>query len=146
MQQHVSEDPMLVQLAFRQAQGKVRRVNRNIDLLQNVRQRAEMIFVAMGEDDGGNVFPVLLEDFEIGNANVYAIDALFGESHARVEHQHLVATAQQGTVHPELADAAEGNDFEDVSHLRLLLDSPDGDAEVYHDVFWLRMILFTRHN
>jgi len=59
----------------------------------------------------------LLENFEIRNANVDAIDALFRKAHARVDDEHLVAKAHERAVHPELADAAEGNNFEDVSHL-----------------------------
>jgi hypothetical protein len=63
----------------------VRRVNRNVDLLQHIRQRAEVIFVPVREDDCSDLLPVLLEDFEIGNADIDAIDALFGKTHARVE-------------------------------------------------------------
>ncbi len=116
VQQHVAKYSMLVQLAFRQAEGEVRCVNRNVDLLQHIRQRTEMIFVAMRENNGQDFVPVLFENFKIRNTNIDAIDALFGKTHARVQHEHLVAEAQQSTVHPELADTAEGNNFEDVSH------------------------------
>ena len=70
-----------------------------------------MIFVSVRENDGRNLLAVLLKDLKIGNADIDAIDALFGKAHAGVEHQHLVAVAQQSTVHPKLADAAEGNNF-----------------------------------
>ena len=73
----------------------MRRVNRNVELLQNIRQRAEVIFVSVREDDGSDVLPVLFEKIEIGNADIDAVDALFGKAHARVEHEHLVAVAQQ---------------------------------------------------
>ena len=77
---------------------------------------AEVILMAVREYDGHNVLLILFEDFEIGNANVYAVDALFGKAHARVEDEHLVAVAQQSAVHSELADTAEGNNFEDARH------------------------------
>ena len=63
------------------------------------------------EDDGRDLLLVLLEDFKVGNADIDAVNALFGKAHAGVEHEHLVCIAQQSTVHPELADTAEGNDF-----------------------------------
>jgi hypothetical protein len=70
----------------------------------------------MRENDRGDVLLKFFEDFEIRNANIDAIDALFGKPHARVENEHLIAKPQQSTVHPELADTAEGNYFKDVSH------------------------------
>src|SRR2546421_3035062 len=78
-----------------------------------------MIFMPMRKNDRGDVVAKLFEDFKIGNANVDAVDALFGKAHARVENEHLVAIAHQRAVHPELADAAEGNNFKDVSHYLL---------------------------
>src|SRR6476660_3892434 len=116
MQHYVTEKSVLIQLALCQAQREVRRINRHVDLLQDVRQRADMIFMSMRENNRRDVLLVLFEDFEIRNADIDAVDALFGKAHARVEHQHLVAAAQQSTVHPELADSAEGNDFDDLSH------------------------------
>jgi len=68
------------------------------------------------QEEGGDVVAKLFEDFKIGNADVDAIDALFGKAHAGIENEHLVAIAHQRAVHPELADAAEGNNFKDVSH------------------------------
>jgi hypothetical protein len=85
--------------------------------------------VPVRKNDRRDVLLKFFEDFEIRNANIDAIDALFGKSHARIENEHLIAKPQQSTVHPELADTAEGNDFEDVSHLRLLLYSLDGTGE-----------------
>src|SRR5258708_36949619 len=129
MQHHITENAVLIELAFRQAQRETRSVNRNIEPLQNVRQRAEMIFVPVREDDRRDLFAILFQDLEIRNADADAIDALFGESHARIENDHLVAKAQQRAIHPKRADTAEGNDFEDVRHLSLLLDSLDGLGE-----------------
>src|SRR5438876_5701362 len=76
-----------------------------------------MIFVAMGQDDRRDLVAELFEDFEIGNADIDAIDAFFGKAHARIDDNHLVAKTQQRAVHPKLADTAEGNYFEDVRHM-----------------------------
>ncbi len=107
---------MFVEFAFRQSQGEMRSVNRDVEFFQNVGQRTQMIFMAVRENDRRDLVAILFEDFEVGNADIDAIDALFGKAHARIKDEHLVAKAQQSAVHPELADAAEGNNFEDVRH------------------------------
>src|SRR5947199_9460817 len=104
---------MLFQLAFRESQREVRSVNRNVESLQNVGQRAEMIFMAVGENDRGDLVAILFDDFEIRNANIDAVDALCRKAHAGAKHEHLIAKPQQGTVHSESADAAEGHYYED---------------------------------
>lgn len=111
MQHYIAENTVLIELAFRQSEREARSVDRNIELLQDVRQRAEMIFVSMGEDDRGDFVAILFEDLEIRNADIDSVDALFGKPHAGVDDDHLVAIAQQRAIHPKLADAAEGDDF-----------------------------------
>src|SRR5437016_4788864 len=123
MQHHIAQYAVLVEFVFRQTKCEPRSVNRHIEFFQNVGQRAEMIFVAVRQDDRRDLVAKLFEDFEIGNGNIDAIDALFGKAHARVDNDHLVAKTQQRAVHPKLADTAEGNDFQDVTHLPLLLNS-----------------------
>src|SRR5207253_8145032 len=110
---------------FSQREREVRSVNRNVELFQNVRQRPQMIFVPVSENDRRDLVAILFEDFKIGNANVDAVDAFFGKAHARIDDDHLVAKAQQRAIHPKLADAAEGNDFEDVTQMDSLLNSLD---------------------
>src|SRR6266404_6938969 len=107
MQQYIAENAVLVELAFRQPEREARSINRNIELLQNVWQRAQMIFVSMGEDYRGDLVAILFEDLEIRNADIDPIDALFGKPHARVDNDHFVAITQQRAIHPKLADAAE---------------------------------------
>ena len=80
-----------------------------------------MIFMAVCENDGRDVVAILFKNLEVRNANVYTIDTLFGKAHARIQHEHLVAGAQQGAIHAKLTDTAEGNDFEDVRHLKPLI-------------------------
>ncbi len=45
---------------FDQRQGKTGAVDGNVQVAKNVRKRADMIFVAVGEHDGANVLAVLL--------------------------------------------------------------------------------------
>src|SRR6266496_6175787 len=117
MQQHVSQKVMLIKFAFRQTQREMRRVNRNVELFQDVRQRAQMIFMTVRENNGGDLVPILFEYIEIRNGNIDAIGALFGKAHAGIYDDHFVAKAQQRAIRSKLADAAERNNFEDVRHL-----------------------------
>src|SRR5438270_10992743 len=110
MQQHVTQDSMLIKLALRQTKREVRRINRDIEFLQNVRQRAQMIFMTVREDDRGYLFAVLFEDFEIRNRNSDFVDALFGKAHARSDDNPPVAKALQRAIHAKLPNAAQGHD------------------------------------
>ena len=73
--------------------------------------------MSVRENDRRDVLLVLLENVEIRNADVDAIDTLFGKAHAGIEHEHFITEPQQSAVHSELADTAEGNNFEDARHL-----------------------------
>ena len=86
MQQHVAQDSMLLK-------PEVRRVNRHIKSFQYVRQRAQVILVAVRENNRGDVVSIFFEGAEVRNRNVDAIDALFGKAHARIDDNHLVAKA-----------------------------------------------------
>src|SRR5690349_8363300 len=114
MQQYVAENAVLFKLVFRQAEGEMGRINGHVELLQDVRQSAQVIFVAVREDNRRDLFTKLFQNIEIGNRNIDAVDALFRKAHARVDDEHFVTKAQQRAIHPKLANAAEGNDFEDV--------------------------------
>ena len=83
MQQHVAEQVVFFEFAFSQTGGEVRTVNRNVELLQDVRQRAEMIFVTVREDNRGDVVAILFEKIEIGNGNIDAVSASLRESPCR---------------------------------------------------------------
>src|ERR1044072_3790363 len=116
MKEYITEQVVLFELAFRETCGEVRTVNRNVELLEQVRQRAEMIFVAVRQNDGGDVVAVLVEKTKVRNGNVDAVSRLFRKAHPGVENQHLIAVTNRHAVHSKLADAAEWNDLKDTSH------------------------------
>src|SRR5260370_731416 len=94
-----------------------------MEFSRDVRQRAQMLCVAVRKSDRGDLVAKLFEDFEVGNGNIDAITAFCGKAQARIDNDHLVAKTQQRAVHPKLADATEGNDFEDVTHFDFLCSS-----------------------
>src|SRR5689334_9590213 len=116
MQQHVVQQLVLFEFALSQTGGEMRTVDRDVEVLQKVWQRTEMIFVTMSEDDGGDVVPVLFEKAKIRNRNIHAVSCFLGKTHPGVENQHLVAVPHRHAIHSELADTTERDDLEDASH------------------------------
>src|SRR5215213_6848675 len=116
MQQHVAEQVVFFELAFSETGGEVGTVNRDVEPFQNVRQRPEMIFVTMREDNCGDLVAILVQKPEIRYRDVYAVSGFFRKAHPGVENQHLVAETHSHTIHSKLADTAEWDDLEDTSH------------------------------
>ena len=122
MQQDIIQKVMLLKFAFCQTSGEVRTINWHVELLKQVRECAQMIFMTMRQYDRGDIVLVLVKKRKVWNGNVHAVGGFFRETHSGVENEHLVAITHSHTIHPKLADTAEGNDFEDVGHL-LFVDS-----------------------
>src|SRR6185369_9011830 len=116
MQQHITEQIVFFEFALREAGSEMRAVDRNVELLQKVRQGTKVIFMAVREDDGGNVVLVLVEKTKIRNRHIDAVSRFLGKAHPGVENQHLVAVAQSHAIHSKLADTTERDDLEDASH------------------------------
>jgi len=119
---------MLFELAFGQAGSEMRAVNRNIKLLQDIRECSEVILVAMRENYRGNVVAVLFKKIKVRDSHINAVCRFFGKAHSGVEHQHLVATAYRHTVHSKLADSAERNDLKHPAHVLCLPILPQCSA------------------
>src|SRR5262249_22700706 len=82
-----------------------------------------MVLMPMGQDDCSDIVAILLEEIEVGNANVDPVGGLFWKTHSGVENQHLVTVTHSHAIHPELADTAERNDLQNTTHLRYCLYS-----------------------
>ena len=92
---------MLAELAFQEAQGEGRAVDRDRPAPEEVRQGAEVILVAMGEQHG--LEPVR-EGLQVGEVRHDGIDARL------VVHQEEAAGAvDHQRVHAELAEPADGD-------------------------------------
>src|SRR5215510_13424484 len=127
MEQYVAQQVMFFEFAFGQARGEVGTIDRDVEFLQDVRERAEMIFVPVREDDGGDVFAIFVEKTEVRDGDIDSVRGLFGKTHASVENQHLVAITHCHAIHPKLADTAERNDLKNTTHFWLVLYSPSTD-------------------
>jgi hypothetical protein len=114
--EHIVHQVVFFQLSFGEADRKVRSVDGDVEFFEDVRQRAEVVFVPVRQNNGGQVLPVFFQKVEIGNRNVNPVHALFWKPHAGVNDDHVVCVPHGHTIHPELADAAERDDLQYIAH------------------------------
>ena len=103
----LSKQVMLLQLAAHQANGKRGAVNRYVKGFQKVRDRADMILMAVGNHQALNSFLVPLHIGEIRNHQIHAQHISIGEGHAAVQQEHILAALKQGNVFPNFVQASE---------------------------------------
>ena len=86
-------------------------VNGNGQFLQDVRQRSDVVFVSVSED---NRLQALFIFDDVGNIGYNQVDAehiVFGEHKPRVNHNHFVAVADNGHVLADFTEPAQRNNF-----------------------------------
>ena len=104
-------DPVLAELGRDQRQGEPGADQRDVAAQpQQVRDRADVVLVPVGEDDGGDVVEPVLDDPEVGEDQVDAGLLGLGEQDAAVDDQQLALELQHGHVAADLAEPAERHD------------------------------------
>ena len=107
----VIDHAMLFQTPLHQRQREGGAVHRHGDLLQQKRHAADMVFVAVGQDQAADVGRVLFQIAEIGRDDIDAQELVIREHHPGVHYDDVVAVADGHGVHPELAQAAQRDDL-----------------------------------
>ena len=106
---------VLLDLVAKEPAGEGRGVDRHARKLgQHVRQRADMVLVGVGDEEGLDLGLVLLEVGDVGDDEVDPEHLLVGEHQAAVDHDDLVAVLEHVHVLADLADAAERDDAKGV--------------------------------
>ncbi len=103
------QQAVLFQALAHQRQRELRAVDRHVQIAQNIRQRADVIFVPVRQHDGAHHVAVLLQVGDVGNDDVNAEQFGFREHHPGIDHHNVVSGAQSQHVHAELAKSAERN-------------------------------------
>ena len=109
MQPRLFLQVVFLQPALHQRQGESGAVDRDVDLGEEIGHRADVVLVTVGQDQGADVVLVLLEEGEVGHHQVDAQQFGIREHHAGVDHDDVVAVADGGHVHAELAQSAQGD-------------------------------------
>src|SRR5207253_1453922 len=86
---------------FHQRQGEARPVNRDVKVAKDVRKRADMILMTVGENDCANFRAVLLQIGNVRNDKVNSKKLRFREHHAGIDDDDVVAKSQHQHVHTE---------------------------------------------
>ena len=103
----VVEQAMLFELAFDVGEGELGAVDGDVELGEDPGQAADVVLVAVGEDDAADLGAVLDEVADVGDDDVDAEELFFGKHEAGVDDDDVVAVAECEAVHAELAESAE---------------------------------------
>ena len=107
---------MLLQLQLDKTGGEAGAVDGHIDLLENIGDGADVVLVAVGDEQAPDPGFVLDEIAHIGDHAVDAVHIIAGEGHAAVHHDDLAAVFIGGHVLADLVETAKGDDFQFFCH------------------------------
>ncbi len=102
---------------FDERKGEASAVNGDVEIAEDVGEGADVIFVAVRENDGADVLAILLEIGDVGNDEVDAEKLGFGEHHAGVNDENVVTETKHHHVHAEFAETAERDRCEGLRRL-----------------------------
>ena len=105
----VVEQAMLFELAFDEGEGELGAVDGDVELGEDPGQAADVVLVAVGEDDGADFVAVLDEIADVGDDDVDAEELFFGEHQAGIDDDDVILPAEGQAVHTELTQAPEGD-------------------------------------
>ena len=108
----VVEQAVLVELVFDVGQRELGALDGDVEFGEKPGQRADVVFVAVGENDGADALAVLDEVGNVGDDDVDAEEFGFGEHQAGIDDDNVVAPAHGHAVHAELAETAERDDLQ----------------------------------
>ena len=108
----VVEQAVLVEFVFDVGERELGAPDGDVEFGEDPGQCADVIFVAVSEDDSANALAVLDEIGNVGNDDVDAEEFGFGEHESGVDDDDVVSPANGHAVHAEFAEAPEGNDLQ----------------------------------
>ncbi len=120
MQFNLIQQVMLPQLHLGQAERQPCAVHGSIHVREDVGQRTDVVFVAVGEDDGPQLLPPLHHIGDIGNDDVNPQHVVLGEHETGVDEQHLFAVLDSHHVLADLAYTTQRNDPQTVSFVHVV--------------------------
>src|SRR5947208_5106176 len=106
------EETVFIQLVLDIGERELRAPHRNIQLGENPWQGANMILVAMSQNNPADKLPVFGEIRNFGDNDVHAQKFGLGEHQARINDDNVVTPAHGHAVHAELAQPAERHHVE----------------------------------
>ena len=105
-----ADQPVLVEAAACEGQRHPGAIDRHVEAAQQMRQRADMIFVSMSQDDAENFEMALFEIGEIRRQHAQSERALFGEHYPGVDYDRAPGTFDHRQVEPDFAEPTQRHD------------------------------------
>jgi hypothetical protein len=110
VQPHVVDQPGLAQLAPQHGGGERRRIDRAAQLRPEMRHRAEMILMRVGDHQAQQLVPPLDQEPRIGHHDLDLGILAAAEADAAVNREPLALAPVQVEVHADFARPAEGQE------------------------------------
>ena len=95
-----------------QRQRERRAVNREVQLRQQKRNAADVVFMPVRQDQAADLLPVFFQVCEIGRDDIDAEQFRIGKHHARIDDDDVIAVTDGHRVHAELAQSAQRHDVQ----------------------------------
>ena len=96
------EQSELLKTILDKRERESRSIDRRICNLQQKRQRADVVFVRVGQNNADQFVAMLFDIAEVGNRDVGAEQVFIGKHHPAIDDDHLIAVTKHGHVHSEL--------------------------------------------
>ena len=103
----LAQDSVFLELRLDQAQRQARAEDRDVQLLQGEGKAADVVLVAVGQEDSEHLAVFLQEVRDIGQDQVDAQHVLLGKHQPGVDDQDLLLPLERPHVDPDLAQTAE---------------------------------------
>ena len=108
----VVEQAVLVEFVFDVGERELGAPDGDFEFGEHPGKRADVIFVAVSQDDAANALAILDEIGDVGDNDVDAEKLGFGEHESGVDDENVVSPADGHAVHAEFAEAPEGDDLQ----------------------------------
>ncbi len=117
---------VLFQAAVDQGQGEIGAVDGDSDIGKEIGDGADVVLMAVGEDEGADELLVFLEERQVGHNQVDAQQLGLGEHHSGIDDDDVIAVADGGHVHAKLAASAQRD------YLQLQISHGDSLPTAHH--------------
>ena len=103
---------ILFKIVFDVSQSEFGGVDGNLEFREEPGQAADVVLVAVSQDNGAHMRFVFNQVGDIWNNDIHAQQLRLRKHQAGVDHDNVVFPAKREAVHAELAETAQGNDFQ----------------------------------
>ncbi len=103
----VGQQPRFFQLDLRQPARQCRRVHRHVQVLQQVGQRADVVFMPVGQHDRQDPVCPFRQVLDVRIHEIDARHVALGEHEARIDHEDVTIVLQRQQILPDLTETAQ---------------------------------------